>query len=183
MTDACPSRQTFSSKNPSFKQTKLSRKFTVSPPNDMTKDLEDYQPPQPFNLEADLFMLPCERPQWTSPEHDLCKKAPRPDIKAMEEFDEFEGQGSFFNLFSEQSDGIDEADFGETLLEWWAHASEYAAGLTNLDDMDSDDDGQMGDFDDLDDDDESDEEDPTKEIDLGSDEESVKRPKKRSKKN
>lgn len=144
----------------------------------MTEDLEDYSAPPPFNLEADLFLLPCERPQWTSPEHDLCKKAPRPDIKAMEEFDEFEGQGSFFHLFADVADGIDEIDVGETLLEWYAHATEYAGGLTNLDDVDSD--GAF-DFDD-DDDDESDEEDPTKEIDLGSDEESVKRPKKRSKK-
>ncbi|ORY86702.1 hypothetical protein BCR35DRAFT_302421 [Leucosporidium creatinivorum] len=166
---------TFSSKNPSFSNTILSRKFTCTPPSPAPA-------PSAFDLEADVYLLPTTAPSWTSPEHNLLLKAPRADPTQMEEFDDFGGPGSFFHLFDDKLDGEDQIGMAEILLEWWAHATEYAAGLTAIDDLSSDDEGFFG----LDgDDDEDSDDDPTKEIDLGSEEEEEeeKRPKKKSKKN
>ncbi|BGP13512.1 hypothetical protein JCM10213_000554 [Rhodosporidiobolus nylandii] len=164
---------TFSPKNPYFKETTLSKKLTVTPPSSVTP-----APPTPasHDLEAPLYGLPGTKITWTSKEHDLTKKAPRPAKQSteLEEFDEFDGPGSFFNWFAEE--GEDEMSVGESLLEWWGHAAEYAAGLASMDDMgDSDVEGFGAEFDF--DDDESEDDDPKKEIDL-SDEEN-KRPKKK----
>ncbi|KAK4047310.1 hypothetical protein OIV83_005488 [Microbotryomycetes sp. JL201] len=161
---------TFGSKNPSFKETELKRTFTVSP----SSKPEDFVEPAAYDLEAPIYLEPCQAPTWTSAEHDLTKKAPRQDMTEAEEFDEFAGPGSFFYLFDKSSEGEDDLGMAETLLEWWAHATEYAA---NLVEVDSDDEGLSFDEDDEDDSDG----DLNKEIDLQSDED--ERPKKRSKKN
>ncbi|KAK4055394.1 hypothetical protein OIO90_003232 [Microbotryomycetes sp. JL221] len=162
---------TFSSKNPSFKETELRRKFTTNP---STKP-EDFVAPSQYDLEAPIYLEPTQPPTWTSSDHDLFKKAPRQDMNDVEEFDEFGGPGSFFWLFHKQTDGEDDMGMAETLLEWWAHATEYAAGMVEV--GDSDEEGLDFDEDDEDDSDE----DPTAEIDLEDDEDD--RPKKRSKKN
>jgi hypothetical protein len=52
----------------------------------------------------------------------LTKKAPRALASEKEEFDEFDGHGSFFNWFKE--DGEDVTTMGELLLEWYGHATE-----------------------------------------------------------
>ncbi|GAA5907841.1 hypothetical protein JCM6882_004571 [Rhodosporidiobolus microsporus] len=170
---------TFSAKNPYFKETTLSKKLTLTPPSSVT---DAPPPPSSFDLDAPLYLAAPTTITWTSPDHDLTKKAPRgahPD--ESEDFDDFAGPGSLFNWFGEE--GEDKTSLGESLLEWYSHASEYAAGLASLDDA-SDDDGDDQfdglDFDDLeDDDDESEDDDPKKEIDL--DDEESKRPKKKVK--
>ncbi|GAA5860100.1 hypothetical protein JCM8547_009177 [Rhodosporidiobolus lusitaniae] len=173
-------RFTFS-KNPYFSSTSpLVASFTVTPPSSLKPAPE---PVSSFDLEAPSYILPSSSSsaiKWTSPEHDLTKKAPRPkvDVEDLEENDEYDGPGSFFNLFKDE--GEDKMSIGESLLEWWGHASEYAAGLASLDDI-SDNEGAGGldfDFDEFNSEDESEDEDPKKEIDLGSDEEE-KRPKKK----
>lgn len=114
-----PSSQTFSSKNPSFSNTTLTRKFTPTPPSTSSAPA-----PSPFDLEADVYLLPTAAPKWTSAEHNLLTKAPRADPSQMEEYDEFSGPGSFFHLFDKKMDGEDEIGMAETLLEWWGHATE-----------------------------------------------------------
>ncbi|GAA5909551.1 Vps75p [Sporobolomyces salmoneus] len=162
---------TFSNKNPYFKEPKISKKVTVTPPKGSE---HESLLPSPYDLDAPLFLLPSKLP-WTSDEHNLVKKAPKVNVLEMEEFDEdFSGSaGSFFNWF--ETEGEDDMGLGETLLEWWSHATEYAAGLSSMDSDDGED-FSGGEFDD----EESDDEDPKKEIDL-SDEDS-KRPKKKQKK-
>ncbi|GAA5841403.1 hypothetical protein JCM11251_006178 [Rhodosporidiobolus azoricus] len=154
----------FSSKNPYFKETTLSKKLSPVPP----PSVKDAPPaPSSFDLDAPLYLLPSSSgPTWTSKEHDLTKKAPRVDPAKLEEYDDFGGPGSFFNWFQEE--GEDVMGVGESLLEWYGHASEYAAGLASLDDAGSSDGGDLEglDFSDLDDDDESEDDDPKKEIDL-----------------
>ncbi|GAA5938568.1 Vps75p [Sporobolomyces koalae] len=161
---------TFSPKNPYFKESKITKKVTVSPP----KPSGDTPAPSPHDLDAPLYLLPSSKISWTSDEHNLVKKAPRVNVLDMEEFDEeFDGStGSFFNWFNEE--GEDEMGLAETLLEWWTHATEYAAGLSAMDSDDEDLSG--GEFDEED----SDDDDLKKEIDL-SDEDS-KRPKKKQRK-
>lgn len=66
------------------------------------------------------------------------KKAPRVKIEELEEYDDFNGVGSFFNWFAEG--GVDGYGLGENFLEWWTHATEYAAGLVELENDDDDDD-------------------------------------------
>ncbi|GAA5915422.1 hypothetical protein JCM5296_002631 [Sporobolomyces johnsonii] len=161
---------TFSPKNPYFKETTLSKKLTLTPPASLKPAPEA---PASYDLEAPLYLVPSAPISWTSPEHDLTKKAPKTVPQDLEEFDEFGGPGSFFNWFTEE--GEDEMGLGELLLEWWGHAAEYAAGLAALG---SDDDDDMGSF--GSDDDESEDDDPKKEIDLSDDEK--KRPKKKQRK-
>ncbi|GAA6036458.1 hypothetical protein JCM8097_003517 [Rhodosporidiobolus ruineniae] len=161
---------TFSAKNPYFKETTLSKKVTVTPPKSIKPAPE---PVQSFDLEAPLYLLPGTSITWTSKDHDLTAKKPRVKATDLEEFDNFDGNGSFFNWFAEE--GEDAMSIAETLLEWWGHASEYAAGLASLDDV-SDDEGSLGDFD-FDDEDESEDDDPKKEIDLSDDD---RRPKKKA---
>ncbi|KAL8277270.1 hypothetical protein RQP46_010339 [Phenoliferia psychrophenolica] len=155
----------FSSKNPFFSNTVLRKSLTVTPP-------AGTETPSEYDLDADLYALPVVEPiKWTSPDHDLTKKAPRPKMEDLEEFDAFDGMGSFFCWFGE--DGKDGLGIGETLLEWKSNAIEYAANMID-DDMGSDMEGMpSGDEDDSDDDD------PTKEVDLESEDE---RPKKKTKK-
>ncbi|BGP10414.1 Protein SET [Rhodotorula toruloides] len=156
-------------KNPYFKESVLSKKLTLTAPSSVTPKPE---PAAPYDLEATTYLASATPISWTSADHDLTKKAPRSLATDKEEFDEFEGPGSFFNWFKEEGEDI--TTMGESLLEWYGHATEYAAGLAAVDD-DSDDQG----FDFDDDFDESEDEDPKKEIDL-SDEE--KRPKKKQRK-
>ncbi|SCZ87281.1 BZ3500_MvSof-1268-A1-R1_Chr2-2g04747 [Microbotryum saponariae] len=172
---------TFDAKNPFFSNKTLTKKFSIEHPSSTT-------PAKPYDLEAPLYLLAPSKEdviKWTSDEHNLVKKAPRPNLEDLEEFDEFDGAGSFFNLFGE--DGEDKMGVGEALLEWFAHATEYAAGLSFLLEN-NDDDSELDEFDqgDLDDEDEDDEDDPedlNAEIDLEQEEEDKSRPKKRSKKN
>ncbi|GAA6054475.1 hypothetical protein JCM3770_001007 [Rhodotorula araucariae] len=159
-------------KNPYFKNSVLAKKLTLEPPADLAEKPET---PKPFDLEAPVYLAEKTAVDWISPEHDLTKKAPRAHADDKEEFDEFEGAGSFFNWFAEV--GEDRTSLGESLLEWWGHATEYAAGLASLDDDES---GVEFDFDSEFDDDESEDEDPKKEIDL--DDEEKKRPKKKQRK-
>ncbi|POY76491.1 hypothetical protein BMF94_0692 [Rhodotorula taiwanensis] len=161
-------------KNPYFKESTLTKKVVLTPPADLKPAPE---PASPYDLEAPVYLGPKVAISWTSADHDLTKKAPRTDPEEKEEFDEFGGPGSFFGFFGVE--GEDPTGLGEVLLEWYAHATEYAAGLTALLDEDSDD-GAEFDFDEFDsDDDESDgdDADPKKEIDL--DNEDAKRPKKK----
>lgn len=80
--------------------------------------------PSPYDLDAPLFLLASSPITWTSNEHNLVKKAPKVNVLELEEFDEgFSGStGSFFNWFA--SEGDDDMGLGETLLEWWSHATE-----------------------------------------------------------
>ncbi|KAK4701431.1 hypothetical protein P7C70_g4803, partial [Phenoliferia sp. Uapishka_3] len=74
-------------------------------------------------------MKPSTPIQWKSDDKNLAKLAPRVDLEDLDddaEFDENKGIGSFFTYFS--IDGEDEQDLGEALLEWRAHALEYATG-------------------------------------------------------
>lgn len=159
-------------KNPYFKESTLTKKLTLTPPASLEPKPET---PSPFDLEAPVYLGPKTAITWTSPDHDLTKKAPRADVQDKEEFDEFDGTGSFFNFFTDE--GEDPTGMGEILLEWFGHATEYAAGLTALL-GDDDSDGAEFDFDEFDDDDDSDDDaDPKKEIDL--DAEDSKRPKKK----
>jgi len=151
---------TFSSKNPYFKETVLSKTLTVSPPS------ESEPKPKAYDLEAVLYAKPTTI-TWTSPEHNLSKKAPKLDPSEIGEYDSYGLLGSFFNWFPEE--GVDEYHLGETLSDWWYHATEYAAGNTDALADDSDEEWDEEDSDD----------DPTKEIDLESEDES--RPKKKSK--
>ncbi|GAA6005551.1 hypothetical protein JCM11491_003682 [Sporobolomyces phaffii] len=163
---------TFSAKNPYFKETTISKKVTVTPP----KGSEHAELPTPaYDLDAPVFLLASTPITWTSDEHNLVKKAPKVNVLELEEFDEgFDGSaGSFFNWFLQE--GEDDMGLGETLLDWWSHATEYAAGLSSLDSDDEDLSG--GEFDS---DEDSDDDDLKKEIDL-SDEDS-KRPKKKQRK-
>ncbi|GAA5934015.1 hypothetical protein JCM3775_002849 [Rhodotorula graminis] len=160
-------------KNPFFKNSTLVKKLTLTPPADLADKADK---PKPFDLEAPVFLADKVDIDWISPDHDLTKKAPRAHADDKEEFDEFEGAGSFFNWFGEV--GEDRTSLGENLLEWWAHATEYAAGLTAHDDDDES--GAEFGFD-SEFDDESEDEDPKKEIDLD-DEEEKKRPAKKQRK-
>ncbi|GJN93389.1 hypothetical protein Rhopal_006443-T1 [Rhodotorula paludigena] len=157
-------------KNPYFKDQVLVKKVTLTPPKGLEPAPEK---PAPYDLEAPVYLAEKTPIQWTSSEHDLTKKAPRPaDVEGKEEYDDFDGVGSFFNWFNEV--GEDRTTLGELLLEWWGHATEYAAGLASVDD----DSGAEFDFDDeLEDDESEDDEDPKKEIDLDDDEK--KRPAKK----
>ncbi|TNY22845.1 protein phosphatase 2A inhibitor 2 [Rhodotorula diobovata] len=159
-------------KNPYFKNTTLVKKLTLQPPADLADKADT---PKPFDLDVPVYLADKTPIDWTSPDHDLTKKAPRSHADEREEFDEFEGPGSFFNWFGET--GEDRTSLAEVLVEWWAHATEYAAGLTPLDDDES---GAEFGFDSEFDDDESEDEDPKKEIDL--DDEEKKRPKKKQRK-
>ena len=104
-------------KNAFFKNTTLTKSYSVNPPAG-----SPYPKPQEADLEADLYQT-VTKIDWTSPEHDLTKKCPRPQsIEDLEEFDEFGSPGSWFNLFLE--DGADDIGLGELLLEWWPHAAE-----------------------------------------------------------
>ena len=113
--DAQTSPQTFSAKNPYFKETVLSKKVTVTPPS-----TSDAPGPQPYDLEAPSFTS-STKISWTSPDHDLVKKSPRVNVGELENYDEFAGFGSFFNWFGESG-----ADMGlsEDFLDWWGHALE-----------------------------------------------------------
>ncbi|TKA51829.1 hypothetical protein B0A53_05181 [Rhodotorula sp. CCFEE 5036] len=160
-------------KNPYFKESTLTKKLTLTPPASLEPKPET---PSPYDLEAPVYLGPKTPITWTSPDHDLTKKAPRANVEDKEEFDEFDGTGSFFNFFTDE--GEDPTGMGEILLEWFGHATEYAAGLTALLGDDSDDGGVEFDFDEFDDEDDSDDDaDPKKEIDL--DAEDSKRPKKK----
>jgi hypothetical protein len=57
----------------------------------------------------------------------LTKKAPRANVEDKEEFDEFDGTGSFFNFFTDE--GEDPTGMGEILLEWFGHATESVLPL------------------------------------------------------
>ncbi|KAK4699854.1 hypothetical protein P7C70_g6401, partial [Phenoliferia sp. Uapishka_3] len=156
----------FSSKNPFFSNTTLTKSLTVTPSGPNAAPA-----PTPYDLDADLYLSASTPIKWTSPDHDLTKKAPRPDLETLEEFDAFDGMGSFFNWFGET--GRDGMGIGESLLEWKGNAIEYAAGL--VEDLDDGSEGMPSD-----DDDDSEDEDPTKEVDLESEEDQPK--KKKSKK-
>lgn len=93
----------------------LKKALTVKPPKGTPA-------PSPYDLDADLYTSASEPIQWTSPEHDLCKKAPRPKLEDLEEFDSFDGVGSFFCWFAE--DGRDGLGLGESVLEWKSSAIE-----------------------------------------------------------
>lgn len=60
---------------------------------------------------------------WTSKDHDLTLKSPRVEVEELEEFDEFNGHGSFFCWFSEV--GLDNRGLGDDFLEWWSHVTEW----------------------------------------------------------
>ncbi|GAA5961760.1 hypothetical protein JCM3765_004061 [Sporobolomyces pararoseus] len=163
---------TFSAKNPYFKETTISKKVTVTPPKGSEHESLSSSP---YDLDAPLFLLPSTPITWTSEDHNLVKKAPKVNVLELEEFDDgFSGSaGSFFNWFA--TEGEDDMGLGETLLEWWSHATEYAAGLSSIDSDDEDFSGAE-----FDEDEDSDDDDLKKEIDL-SDEDS-KRPKKKQRK-
>lgn len=127
----------------------------------------EHAQPREYDLEADMYLAKSSI-EWASPEHDLTLKAPREIGSDPEEFDELPSLGSFFHVFTDE--GEDQIGVCEMLLEWFSHATEYAAGLTALE-ADSDEE-QFSD-------DESDDDDPTKEIDLSDDE---RRPNKKPKK-
>lgn len=111
--------QTFSPKNPYFKETQIKKRVTVTPP----KPSEDTPSPSPHDLDAPLFLLPASPITWTSDDHNLIKKAPKVNVLELEQFDEFDGStGSFFNWFLQE--GEDDIGLAEYLLEWWSHATE-----------------------------------------------------------
>lgn len=56
--------------------------------------------PAPYDTTAPLYSK-ATAITWTSPEHDLVKKAPRPVVEEVENFDEFDGMGSIFGWFME----------------------------------------------------------------------------------
>lgn len=113
--------QTFSPKNPYFKETQIKKRVTVTPPKSSEEASET---PSPYDLDAPLFLLPSSPITWTSDEHNLIKKAPKVNVLELEQFDEFEGStGSFFNWFAQE--GEDDIGLAEYLLEWWSHATEY----------------------------------------------------------
>lgn len=60
----------------------------------------------------------------------MTKKAPRANVEDKEEFDEFDGTGSFFNFFTDE--GEDPTGMGEILLEWFGHATESVLPLMSL---------------------------------------------------
>lgn len=106
-------------KNPYFKNTTLVKKLTLQPPADLADKADT---PKPFDLDVPVYLADKTPIDWTSPDHDLTKKAPRSHADEREEFDEFEGPGSFFNWFGET--GEDRTSLAEVLVEWWAHATE-----------------------------------------------------------
>ncbi|KAM0754478.1 hypothetical protein T439DRAFT_296828 [Meredithblackwellia eburnea MCA 4105] len=164
----------FSPKNPYFSNPVLSKSLTVTPPASLSLPA-----PSPWDLDATLYLLPTPKDKaikWTSDAHNLIKKAPRVKVDELEEYDDFNGLGSFFNWFEEE--GKDELGIGETLLEWKGNALEYAAGLV-VDLNEGLSDGGEDEFDEFDED-EEDEEDDGKSVDLESEDE---RPKKKNKKN
>lgn len=91
------------------------KKLTVQPP------ANTLPAPDAFDLEADLYSHSTAI-TWTSPDHDLIKKAPRVVVEELEENDNFEGMGSIFGWIAES--GEDKYGVGETMLEWWSHALE-----------------------------------------------------------
>lgn len=120
--------QTFSPKNPYFKETQIKKRVTVTPPKSSEEASET---PGPYDLDAPLFLLPSSPITWTSDEHNLIKKAPKVNVLELEQFDEFEGSaGSFFNWFTQE--GEDDIGLAEYLLEWWSHATEYVLILLSL---------------------------------------------------
>lgn len=120
--------QTFAAKNPYFKETTLSKSFTITPPSSLTPAPE---PVTSHDLEAPLYLVGSTPISWTSPDHDLTKKAPRGAAPTdKEEYDGLEGPGSFFNLFTEE--GEDTMDVGQTFLEWWGHATECVFRFLSL---------------------------------------------------
>lgn len=121
MTDPNPREQTFG-KNPYFKESTLTKKLTLTPPASLEPKPET---PSPYDLEAPVYLGPKTPITWTSPDHDLTKKAPRANVEDKEEFDEFDGTGSFFNFFTDE--GEDPTGMGEILLEWFGHATESVA--------------------------------------------------------
>lgn len=110
-------RQTFSSKNPFFSETVLTKSLSATPPADSAAPK-----PSPYDLEADMYLTSVAPITWTSKEHDLTLKSPRVEVEELEEFDEFNGHGSFFCWFSEV--GLDNRGLGDDFLEWWSHATE-----------------------------------------------------------
>lgn len=112
-------------KNPYFKDQVLIKKVTLTPPKGLEPAPEK---PAPYDLEAPVYLAEKTPIQWTSSEHDLTKKAPRPaDVEGKEEYDDFDGIGSFFNWFNEV--GEDRTTLGELLLEWWGHATECVSSF------------------------------------------------------
>merc|ERR1712093_594769 len=124
------------SENPYFSNATLTKSFTV--PAEIKKE-------PPFAME-----VPTESPavsiSWKSDKQNLVKNSPRPDMSKLEEFDEFEGSGSFFNFFTAKDDEVSVADL---LLQVYEGAHDIYA----------DDDSDL--------DDEEDEEDDDEEVDLG----------------
>lgn len=178
----------FDRKNPFFSNKVLSKSFTVVPPAG-----SDAPAAAPYDLEADVFTSATSI-DWTSDAHNLIKKAPKVslprsscaksccggadsshggeqiNVDDLEENDDFNGSfGSFFNNFL--SEGEDTESLSENLLEWYSHATEFAAGLIPLGESDSE-------FDE----DEEDEESLDGEVDLEDSEEDEKPAKKKSKK-
>ncbi|GAA6061072.1 hypothetical protein JCM10212_000115 [Sporobolomyces blumeae] len=153
---------TFSPKNPYFKETTIKKKLTATPPKGT-----DSEPVTEYDLDAPLYLEKCTPITWTSPEHDLTKKAPRVDPLELEENDEYPGPGSIFNWFL--AEGLDETGLGEHLAQVWGSAVELAAGMQGIDS-----DEEFGS--EIDSEAEEDIDDSKKEIDLSDDE---KRPKKK----
>jgi hypothetical protein len=107
--------QTFSAKNPYFKETVLTKKVTVTPPSTSSDG-----GPLPYDLSAPSYTA-FSKISWTSPDHDLTKKAPKVNLEELETYDEFAGFGSLFCWFGES--GLD-SGLAEDFLEWWGHALE-----------------------------------------------------------
>jgi len=145
---------TFDGKNPYFKETELKKSFTVH---------EAIKKSTPYDLDAPVFTEKVAI-SWTDDKHNLVKKSPKPDMSKMEEYDDFNSLGSFFNFFtSEDDDGL-----GERLQQVYESAIDIFAGIEEL--------GESSD------DEEEDSEDDADEVDLGDSETDMPK-KKKSKKN
>ncbi|KAK9896111.1 hypothetical protein P389DRAFT_210921 [Cystobasidium minutum MCA 4210] len=144
--------------NPYFSDKEFKKVYKVA--DDIKKEMA-------YDLEAPLDTKPVTV-SWKDDKHNLAKLSPRPDVTKIEEYDEFEGTGSFFNFLSAEEDAY---ETGVQLLDVFENALAIYAGFTGLDGGDDSDDEEL--------DEES--EDNDEEVDLGESESEMPSKKKQKK--
>jgi len=131
----------FSADNPYFKERTLKKVMTLKKKSNgsiaTTVAADTYDISHLLQTEAITIT-------WTSPKHDLASGRPRIDPTELEEYDEFQSLGSFFNWFIE---GHDNFEISEILLEWWPEAHDSYAQLTTSFEDDEDHEGDEDDSD------------------------------------
>ena len=105
--------------NPYFSDKTLKKSFKV--PEEIKKDM-------PYDLAAPPTTSAIKI-SWKDDKHNLVKLKPMPDVTKMEEYDEFDGEGSFFNFFTMEEDV---SGYAEILEDVYMHALECVCNCCEI---------------------------------------------------